>query len=115
MTTNRKTAYGLTDAGATGFTKRILPAVLAAFICMTGATTVVANTESEAATGVEQTGLSAVTRICVMANDTRTIELVRCEFCNTAYARYLERLSSLGFDCGLTPPPSLDRASAGFE
>jgi len=111
MTTMKRPASGPTANGVSAFTRRLLQRVLVAFI--------------------------------VMANDTRTIELVRfnpdsiapCEvqqkrnasrqtlwraendgeFCNRAYARYLERLSSLGFDCGLTPPPSLDRASAGFE
>jgi|GEM_PF-4368008 len=102
-----------------------------------------ANTETEAADVAERIGSATGTRMCVKADDTRSIELVRLqantlapcevqqrrnniretlwraendgEFCSKAYVRYLERLSSLGFDCGLARPPSLDRASAGFE
>lgn len=85
----------------------------------------------------------AVSRICVLGGDTRSIELVRksaaspapCEvqqrrpkgretlwraendghYCVQAFGNYLSRLTSLGFDCGLEIPNSLDRAAAGFD
>lgn len=93
--------------------------------------------------GIDANGDAMISRICVLGNDTRSIELVResqakpapCQvlqrrsatretlwraendgkYCARAFSNYLTRLTSLGFDCGVEIPTSLDRAAAGFD